>query len=128
MQKFPRAGAGAVEATMADVVVAGTTARDEAAIRHHLAEMKALGVAMPEKFPFFFRLSAGILTQSEHVQVLGADSSGEAEPVIVALDDGLWLTVGSDHTDRKVEAYSINISKQMCPHPIGRHLWRRAAV
>jgi len=123
MQKFTRAGAGDVERTMADIVVAGMTARDEAAIRHHLAEMKALGVTMPDKFPFFFRLSAGILTQSEHVQVLGADSSGEVEPVIVALEDGLWLTVGSDHTDRKVEAYSINVSKQMCPHPIGRHLW-----
>lgn len=39
-------------------------------------------------------------TQAEHIQVLGTDSSGEVERVIVALDDGLWLTVGSDHTDR----------------------------
>ena len=48
--------------------------------------------------------------------------------MIVALEDGLWLTVGSDHTDRKVEAYSINVSKQMSPHPIGTHLWRLADV
>jgi hypothetical protein len=128
MQKFTRFGAGDVETTIADIVVAGMTARDEAAIRHHLAEMKALGVAMPDSFPFFFRISAGFLTQVEHIQALGTDSSGEVEPVIVALEDGLWLTVGSDHTDRKVEAYSINVSKQMCPHPIGRHLWPFAEV
>ena len=46
----------------------------------------------------------------------------------MALGEGLWLTLGSDHTDRKVEAYSINVSKQMCPHPIGKHLWHFADV
>jgi len=128
MHTFTREGAAPVTTAIANVVVAGMTARDEAAIRHHLEEMKQLGVRMPDAFPFFFRVSAGLLTQDERVQVIGTDSSGEVEPVIVALEDGLWLTVGSDHTDRKVEAYSINVSKQMCPHPIGRHLWRLADV
>ena len=31
--------------------------------------------------------------------------------------------IGSDHTDRKVEAYGVTVSKQMCPKPIGRDLW-----
>ncbi|MGE0717491.1 MAG: DUF2848 domain-containing protein, partial [Alphaproteobacteria bacterium] len=87
-----------------------------------------IGVKMPDKFPFFFRISAGFLTQADHVQVLGTDSSGEVEAVVVSLDDGLWLTVGSDHTDRKVEAYSINVSKQMCPKVVGRHAWRFSEV
>jgi len=113
MQKFTRAGAGDVERTMADIVVAGMTARDEAAIRHHLDEMKALGVAMPEKFPFFFRLSAGILTQSEHVQVLGTDSSGEVEFVLLFHGNETFVTCGSDHTHRWVERYSMDGSKQM---------------
>lgn len=124
MFTFTREGAGEVQLAIANVVVAGMTASDEAAIRHHLDEMKQLGIRMPTSFPFFFRVSAGFLTQEERIQVIGTDSSGEVEPVIVALPEGLWLTVGSDHTDRKVEAYSINVSKQMCPHPIGRHLWR----
>lgn len=128
MHDFIREGGTPVSVTIGDVVVAGMTARDEAAIRHHLDEMKELGVKMPDAFPFFFRVSAGFLTQAERIQVLGMDSSGEVEPLIVRLDDGLWLTVGSDHTDRKVEAYSINVSKQMCPHPIGRHLWPLAEV
>lgn len=31
--------------------------------------------------------------------------------------------VGSDHTDRKVEAYGVTISKQMCDKPVAPVLW-----
>jgi Protein of unknown function (DUF2848) len=128
MLTFTPDGAGQISTTIGEIIVAGMTARDEAAIRHHLDEMKRLGVRMPNTFPFFFRLSASTLTQAERIQVLGTDSSGEVEPVVVAFGEELWLTLGSDHTDRKVEAYSINVSKQMCPHPIGTQLWRFADV
>ena len=37
--------------------------------------------------------------------------------------EGLFLGVGSDHTDRKVEAYSVAVSKQMCAKPVSRVLW-----
>jgi hypothetical protein len=30
---------------------------------------------------------------------------------------------GSDHTDRKVETYSVTVSKQMCDKPIAPELW-----
>ena len=32
----------------------------------------------------------------------------------------LWVTVGADHPDRKVESYGIAISKHMCAKPLGR--------
>jgi len=44
--------------------------------------------------------------------------------VLVAESDTMYVGVGSDHTDRKVEAYGVTVSKQMCPKPIGRELWR----
>jgi Protein of unknown function (DUF2848) len=59
----------------------------------------------------FYRATAGLLTQNDCLEVLGPDSSGEAEPVIVSTVDGLWLTVGSDHTDRKAEAQGVALSK-----------------
>ena len=31
--------------------------------------------------------------------------------------------MGSDHTDRDVEAYNITVSKQMCDKPVGPRLW-----
>src|SRR5262249_54518645 len=48
----------------------------------------------------------------------------EAEPVVVAMQDGLWLGVGSDHTDRKAETRGIALSKQLCPKVVGKSLWR----
>jgi hypothetical protein len=43
---------------------------------------------------------------------------------MVGTAERLWVTIGADHTDRKVESYSVAISKQMCPKPVGRTAWR----
>jgi hypothetical protein len=43
---------------------------------------------------------------------------------MVSLPDGLWVGLGSDHTDRKVEAYSVPVSKQLCHKPFAPQLWR----
>ena len=51
-------------------------------------------------------------------------SSGEVEFVLFALDDELWLGVGSDHTDRKAETVGVTLSKQLCAKPVGTTLWR----
>ena len=62
--------------------------------------------------------------QTDRLEVLGPDTSGEVEPVIVALDDGLWIGLGSDHTDRKAETMGIALSKQLCGKVMGPALWR----
>lgn len=95
------------------LVIAGWAARDEAAVRHHIDELAAIGVPPPSSVPLFYRGAASLLTQAERVEFLGPDSSGEIEPVIVAMTDGLWLTIGSDHTDRKAEAQGVALSKQL---------------
>ena len=108
---------------IATLIVAGWTGRDEAALRHHIEELAAIGVPRPSSVPVFYRNSALNVTQASRVEVLGPDTSGEAEPVVVAHDGRLWLTVGSDHTDRKAETQGIALSKQLCAKPIGRELW-----
>ncbi|AWN53451.1 DUF2848 domain-containing protein [Methylobacterium sp. 17Sr1-1] len=106
------------------LVIAGWAGRDEAAIRHHIDELAAIGVPPPSSVPVYYRAAAATLTQEARLEVLGPDSSGEAEPVIVSLADGLWLGLGSDHTDRKAETVGIALSKQMCGKPVGTGLWR----
>lgn len=110
------------------LVIAGWAGRDEAAVRHHIHELAAIGVPPPSSVPVFYQCAASLVTQAGRVDVLGPDSSGEIEPVIVALADGLWVTVGSDHTDRKAEAHGIALSKQMCAKPVGTVLWRHDDV
>jgi hypothetical protein len=107
-----------------DLVIAGLTGRDEAAVLHHVEELRAIGVKPPPTVPAFFRNGTSLLTTATAVEVLGADSSGEVEFVLVSLEDGLWVGVGSDHTDRRVEVYAIDVSKQLCPKVIAPLLWR----
>jgi hypothetical protein len=105
-------------------VIAGWTGRDVAALNHHIEELKAIGVRPPSRVPIYYRAAAQTLTQADSIQVLGDDSSGEVEPVLIGAADRLWVTVGADQTDRKVESYGIAVSKQMYAKPIGRTAWR----
>ncbi len=128
MLRFERACTMPVEVTIHTLIIAGWTGRDETALRHHVEELAALGVPAPSSMPVFYRVAAANLTQDAAIQVLGPDTSGEAEPVVVSLVDGLWLGLGSDHTDRKAETAGIALSKQLCPKPVGTALWRLEEV
>jgi Protein of unknown function (DUF2848) len=110
------------------LIIAGWAGRDAAAIEHHIEELAALGVPRPSTTPLYYRVAAQTLTQSSRLVVLGPDSSGEVEPVLVAMADGLWIGIGSDHTDRKAEASGIALSKQLCGKPVGAQLWSYADV
>jgi hypothetical protein len=127
MLTFTRTGSGGSDrasVSIDNLVIAGWTGRDESAIQHHIEELAAIGVPRPSTVPLFYRVAATQLTQTTALQVLGPDTSGEVEPVIVSLADGLWLGLGSDHTDRKAESISVALSKQLCGKVIGTTLWR----
>ncbi|MFT7574370.1 MAG: hypothetical protein ACI9XZ_000739 [Alphaproteobacteria bacterium] len=109
-----------------NLVLAGWTGRDRAAVEHHIEELKELGVAPPSSTPVYYRTGVELCIQSEHLQVLGPDTSGEVEYVLLSMDDGLWFTVGSDQTDRKAEAIGIALSKQLAAKPMAKTAWRVA--
>lgn len=110
------------------LIIAGWTGRDEAAMQAHISELEAIGIARPKSTPIFYRVAAALLTTADEIEVPGEDSSGEVETVVFSLSDGLWVGVGSDHTERKIEAVNVTASKQMCAKPIGRELWPYAEV
>jgi Protein of unknown function (DUF2848) len=108
-----------------DLIMAGWTGRDPAAVEHHLAELAALGVPAPSRVPLFYRLDPALLAgPATTIAVLGEQTSGEVEAVLIALADGLWVGLGSDHTDRAMEARGVAISKQLCRKPVAAELWR----
>lgn len=106
------------------VVIAGWAGRDRQAVEAHIAELEELGVAPPATTPVFYRVSAARLTCAPRIQVMGEDSSGEVECVLLRYEGALYVGVGSDHTDRKAETVGITLSKQLCEKPIGRDFWR----
>ncbi|MDQ3445133.1 MAG: DUF2848 domain-containing protein [Pseudomonadota bacterium] len=115
---------GGVEVPVRQLVIAGWTGRDVAAVEHHIDELAAIGVARPSTTPLYYRVAHTLLTQSDEIDVLGSASSGECEPVLIRHQSQWWLTVGSDHTDRQLEAQSVALSKQLCAKPLARQAWR----
>jgi hypothetical protein len=120
--------ATAIDAVIDALIIAGWTGRDPRAMEAHIVELEKIGVARPKSTPIFYRGAALLLTQGETIEVVGEHSSGEVEPVIVSLPDGLALGVGSDHTDRKIETIGITVSKQLCAKPVSRTLWPFAEI
>jgi hypothetical protein len=106
------------------LVIAGWTGRDQEALEKHIRELEDLGVARPKTTPIFYRVAASLLTAGDDIQVSGTSTSGEAETVVFRLDDGLWLGLGSDHTDRKAETIGVSLSKQLCAKPVAGEAWR----
>jgi hypothetical protein len=107
-----------------ELVIAGWTGRDVAALEKHIRELEAIGVKRPKTTPIFYRVAASLLTSDNTIEVLGDQSSGEAECVVYGRHDGLFVGLGSDHTDRKAETVSVSLSEQMCAKPVSREVWR----
>jgi hypothetical protein len=105
-------------------VMAGWTGRDPVARDKHIAELAAIGIARPATTPIYYRVAARRLTTEDSIEVSGTESSGEVEFVLIGWQGRIFVGVGSDHTDRKAEAYSVTVSKQMCDKPIAPVLWQ----
>jgi hypothetical protein len=106
------------------LVLAGWAGRNQAAVEAHIRELEMLGTPRPTRTPVFYRVSASLLTSANSIEVVGTDTSGEVEVVLVQRDDGLWVGVGSDHTDRGLERNSVALAKQLCAKVVAPTLWR----
>lgn len=126
---FTEASSGrAIELEVRDVVLAGYTGRDQEAVRRHVAELAAHGVPAPERVPAFYRVTPELVAATDRIDVLGRSTSGEGEFILFRTDGDLFVGVGSDHTDRAVEAQDVAKSKQLCHKVVGTSVWRLADV
>jgi hypothetical protein len=123
-----RSGRHDIEIPVRELVLAGWTGRDKAAVEHHIRELEALGVKPPATTPIYYRVSAARVTTDSMIEVPGEDSSGEVEFVVVSAGGELLLGTGSDHTDRKAETFGITLSKQLCDKPVAATFWPLAEV
>lgn len=119
---------GVLEGTPERLIVAGWTGRDRAAVDHHIEELAAIGVPAPSTVPLYYQCAPALLTQETEIQALGDETSGEAEPFLLRQNGKIWIGLGSDHTDRALEAHSVAASKQICAKPVADVLWPLEAV
>ena len=109
-------------------VIAGWTGRDPVARDKHIAELEAIGIVRPASTPIYYRVAARRLTTADRIEVSGGDSSGEVEFVLIGWQGRIFVCAGSDHTDRKVETFSVTVSKQMGEKVMAPVLWELEEV
>lgn len=113
-----------IELDLKYTLLAGYTGRDQEAVRAHVAELAAHGVAAPEHVPAIYPVPATRLVTSDWITVHGRRTAGEAEFLILHDGGNALIGVGSDHTDRELEEHSVVKAKQTCDKPVAPVLWR----
>jgi hypothetical protein len=117
-------GAPLVAFEARQVLVAGYTGRDGEQVKRHIEELRLEGVPPPETVPVFYPLTPDRVWTASTIHVLGPETSGEAEAVLLLDGEAAYVAVGSDHTDRALERQDMRLSKQICPKPISSEVWR----
>ena len=113
-----------LEFHVARILDAGFTGRNQAGAMKHVEELKAHGVAAPDRIPAYYAVTREAATTDDEIEVLGDTTSGEVEVVFLFQGDAIYIGVGSDHTDRELEKDSIPKSKVICPKVVSRQVWR----
>jgi len=107
------------------VINAGYVGRNRQAVLAHIEELRREGIPPPPSVPALFPVSADNVTTAERIEVIGRETSGEAEYVLFVRSPGeIYVGIGSDHTDRALERHSLGKSKQICKNVVSQQVWR----
>jgi len=85
--------------------------------------MGTLGVRPPPHVPMLYPLLPTLVTNASDIGVIGTGSTPEIEAVLFRAGGTDYLTVGSDHTDRRIEAVSALQGKNSCPKIVATTAW-----
>lgn len=106
------------------LVLAGYAGRDQTAVRAHVQELLREGVPAPDGTPTYYFPPEGLLTFPQSaIPVSSPHTSGEIEPVLIFHQGKCWMTLGSDHTDRKEEQHSVPRAKALGPKVVACTAW-----
>ena len=108
-----------------NVYVVGYSGSNKEKTMAHIKELEEqLNVAPPKKIPTVFEVSKELLTQDKDLVFVDDMTSGECEYIIMIKDGTIYIGLGSDHSDRRLEALSVPKAKQICLKPISKDFWK----
>ncbi|EGK09208.1 hypothetical protein HMPREF9374_3062 [Desmospora sp. 8437] len=113
-----------IELIVNRVFNAGYAGSDQEKVQEHIDELAELGVPVPTTTPTLYPIADYLPTTTDRIQVQHQETSGEIEYVLIRAKGEWFVTVGSDHTDRKLETFSVPMSKQAYPNIIAEDVWR----
>jgi hypothetical protein len=106
------------------MVNAGYTGRNQEEVRKHIEELAKKGIPGPPTTPTLYPVIRRALVKASMIEVYSRETCGEAEFVLLIENESrVYVGVGSDHTDRKLEEWDIPRAKQICPNVIGETVW-----
>lgn len=105
------------------LIVVGFAGKDIEKTMEHIRELEAEGIHCPKSVPVVYQCAKGLLTSEDTIEVIADKTSGEVEYIILVRDHKYYIGIGSDHTDRELEAVSIHKSKQVCLKPYAKEFW-----
>ncbi len=123
-----RKGQYTVSAEIKHLMVVGFSGKDVEKTMEHIHELEAAGVKCPRDVPVPYQCDPQIVTRKDTIDVIGGKTSGEAEYLILCHGGKFYIGIGSDHTDRAMEAVSIHKSKQVCLKPCSDTFWEYEEV
>lgn len=116
-------GGESVHLNVDKVLCVGFAGRNRAKVLEHVRELEQIGVTAPKRIPIIYPCTGLLATTADKVQVIGNETSGEVEFVIIPKQDKIYVGLCSDHTDRAMETVSIEKSKQCAAKPIAQIVW-----
>lgn len=107
------------------VYVVGYSGSNKEKTYAHIKELEEqLNVAPPKQIPTIFEVSKELLAQDKNLYFVDDMTSGECEYVILVKNGEMYIGLGSDHTDRRLESLSVPKAKQICLKPISEDFWK----
>lgn len=116
-------GSRSLEFHVRRMINAGYVGRNQEDVRKHVEELKLEGIPAPDSTPTVYPVMTSMITTADSIEVVGDKTSGEGEFVLFMDGQDIYVGVGSDHTDRELEAVSILKSKQLCFNVVSRRVW-----
>ena len=114
---------------LSKIVNAGWVGRDKASLMAHIKELEEEGIPAPKEVPICFPIPLDRITQDSAIEVIDeSDHSGEVEYVLLFHRGSVYVTVGSDHTDRKIEVNGVPKAKVFYPNVVAKKAWRLGDV
>jgi hypothetical protein len=110
-----------------NVVNMAYSGRDQEQVQAHIDEMLADDIIAeaPDTVPDTYRVAPyTVLGDPGNVDVVGTETSGEAELAFFVTGSDIYVAAGSDHTDRALENHDIQCSKQITPNVVSSRAWR----
>ncbi|SDF24052.1 DUF2848 domain-containing protein [Sporolituus thermophilus] len=120
---YKNGGCDKVGMVVENIYNGGYAGRNQEHVREHIEELAKVGVPAPTTTPTLYPLANYNLTTADRIQVQNSETSGEIEYVLLWQAGRAYVTVGSDHTDRELENFSVAKSKQACPNIIAKEVW-----